>query len=165
MMDEPDLSQASVAELGRLYRRILSELRRRGVLRTGNPPVGEYAEWLVVRATGGLLAANPSQSSWDVEAPDGELLQVKSRFVTSPTNAGERQLSPFRSWEFDAAVIVLFDDEFTVWRAAKVPRSVVEGASADNPYVGGRRVFATNGLLDRGEDWTGLLKAAAEETA
>jgi hypothetical protein len=38
-MDELDLSQASVAELGRLYRRILAELRRREVLRTGNPPV------------------------------------------------------------------------------------------------------------------------------
>lgn len=163
-MDRLDLTGASVGELGRLYRSILAELRRRGVIRTGNAPVGDYAEWLVARASGGTLAPNTSQSSWDVEAPDGEHLQVKSRFVADPGNAGERQLSPFRSWDFDAAVIVLFDDDFAVWRAAKVPQSAIEAASAYVEHVNGYRVIARDPLLDAGEDWTERLRVAAEES-
>jgi hypothetical protein len=163
-VDRLDLTGASVGELGRLYRSILAELRRRGVIRTGNAPVGDYAEWLVARASGGTLAPNTSQSSWDVEAPDGEHLQVKSRFVTDPGNTGERQLSPFRSWDFDAAVIVLFDDDFAVWRAAKLPQSAIEADSAYVGHVNGYRVIARDPLLDAGEDWTERLRVAAEES-
>lgn len=164
-MDQLDLTGASVGELGRLYRSILAELRRRGVIRTGNAPVGDYAEWLVARASGGELASNTSQSSWDVEVPGGERLQVKSRFVTNPGNAGERQLSPFRSWDFDAAVIVLFDDDFAVWRAAKIPQATVEANSRHVEHVNGYRVMARDPLLDAGEDWTERLRLAAEESA
>src|SRR6266511_1444897 len=95
---------------------------RRGVIRTGNAPAGDYAELLVQRATGGELAPN-SQKSWDVLKSDGERLQIKARVVTDPRKRGERQLSVFRSWQFDAAVVVLFDDEFRVWRAARLCRS------------------------------------------
>jgi hypothetical protein len=163
-VDRLDLTGASVGELGRLYRSILAELRRRGVIRTGNAPVGDYAEWLVTRASGGTLAPNTSQSSWDVEVPDGERLQVKSRFVTDPGNAGERQLSPFRSWDFDAAVIVLFDDDFAVWRAAKVPQAAIEADSAYVEHVNGYRVIARDPLLDDGEDWTVRLRRAVDES-
>ena len=88
--------------------------------RTGNAPAGDYAELLVQRASGGELAPN-SQKSWDVLTSDGERLQIEARVVTDPRKRGERQLSVFRSWEFDAAVVVLFDDEFRVWRAARLP--------------------------------------------
>ena len=89
-------------------------------------------------------------------------LQVKARVVTDPKVSGERQLSVFRSWEFDAAVIVLFDDEFRVWRAARLPVKILEEVARFNKHVSGFRVMATDELLDRGEDWTGrLLQAAA----
>lgn len=164
-MDEIDLTGASVGELGRLYRAILAELRRRGVIRTGNAPVGDYAEWLVARASGGALAPNTSQSSWDVETSDGERLQVKPRFVTNASNAGGRQLSPFRSWSFDAVVIVLFGDDFAVWRAAKLPQALVEADSRYIEHVNGYRVMARDALLDSGEDWTERVQAAAEGSA
>jgi hypothetical protein len=35
----------------------------------------------------------------------------------------------FRSWEFDAAVVVLFDDEFRVWRAARLPIETFQAAA------------------------------------
>jgi hypothetical protein len=156
-----NLGEMTVGELLSFSRAILAELRRRGVIRTGNAPAGDYAELLVQRATSGELAPN-SQKSWDVLTSDGERLQIKARVVTDPRKRGERQLSVFRSWEFDAAVVVLFDDEFRVWRAARLPIETFQAAAKFVEHVSGYRVFATDDLLDRGEDWTERLRAAAE---
>jgi hypothetical protein len=142
-----------------LSRAVLAELKARGVIRSGNAPAGDYAELLVRQATSGELAPN-SQKSWDVVTPDMEPFQVKARVVTNPQNRGERQLSVFRSWEFDAAVIVLFDDRFGVWRASCVPADAVRSNATSNPYVGGWRVFATDMLLEQVDDWTERLRAA-----
>jgi len=154
-----ELRDMRVGELLALSRAVLSELKRRGVIRTGNAPAGDYAELLVQRATGGELAPN-SQASWDVLTPEGERLQVKARVVAHARTPGERQLSVFRSWDFDAAVIVLFDDEFRVWRAARVPIEILQADSRFVAHVRGYRVIARNELLDRGEDWTARLRDA-----
>ena len=154
------LGELSVEELLALSRGILAELRRRGVIRSGNAPAGDYAELLVQRATEGELAPN-SQKSWDVQTQGGDRLQVKARVVTDPAARGERQLSAFRSWDFDAAAIVLFDDEFRVWRAARVPVEVVKAEARFTEHVRGFRVMAVDALLDQGEDWTERLRAAA----
>ena len=163
-MNEVDLSQISIAGLGRLYRRILAEMKNRGVIRTGNAPIGDYAEWLVAEATGGKLAPN-SQESWDIKMSDGERLQVKSRFVTDPKAKGQRQLSAFRSWDFEAAVIVLFDDEFRVWRAAKIESGPLKEASSYVKHVNGHRVVASDDLLDKGLDFTTQLRLQSEKSA
>ena len=89
--------------------------------------------------------------------PDGERLQVKARVVTG-TGLGERQLSAFRSWDFEAAVIVLFDDDFAVRHAAHLPVGVLREAAVFMTHVNGWRVIATDELLDRGEDWTERLR-------
>lgn len=158
----PDaLADLTTSELLALSRGILAELRHRGVIRSGDAPAGDYAELLVQQATGGELAPN-SQRSWDVETPAGEQLQVKARVVPNPKTAGQRQLSVFRSWEFDAAVIVLFDDEFRVWRAAKLPVEALKEVARFAKHVSGYRVMATDALLDRGEDWTERLCQAAQ---
>src|SRR5438445_11602779 len=96
--DKDALAALSIAELLGLSRAILAELKRRGVIRSGNAPAGDYAELLVQRATGGELGP-AAQKSWDVKTASGELLQVKARVVTDPTARGERQLSVFRSWD------------------------------------------------------------------
>ena len=48
-----NLGEMTVGELLSFSRAILAELRRRGVIRTGNAPAGDYAELLVQRASGG----------------------------------------------------------------------------------------------------------------
>jgi hypothetical protein len=154
-----DLRGKSTNELLALSRAILAELRRRGVIRTGNAPAGDYAELLVRVATGGELAPN-SQRSWDVLTPDGERLQVKARVVTNPKTQGERQLSVFRSWDFDSAVVVLFDDEFKVWRAARLPVVLLREQARFVEHVRGHRILARDELLDAGEDWTERLREA-----
>jgi len=156
------LAEMTTGGLLGLSRGILGELRKRGVIRSGNAPAGDYAELLVQRATRGELAPN-SQKGWDVDTPTGAHLQVKARVVTDSKLSGERQLSVFRSWDFDAAVIVLFDDEFRVWRAAWVPVNKLEGVAHFNEHVSGFRVMASNELLDEGDDWTERLRQATEQ--
>ena len=153
-----DLSERTTGEVLELSRATLTELRRRGVLRTGNAPAGDYAELLVQRAAGGELAPS-SQKSWDVHTSAGERLQVKARVVTNPRDAGERQLSAFRSWDFDAGVVVLFADDFTVWRAARVPVAALQGAARWNKRTASWIVHARDELLELGEDWTERLRA------
>jgi hypothetical protein len=108
-MDDPDptngLETLRTAELFKMYRGILRELTQRGIVRTMNAPAGDYAEYLVAALVGGELADN-SEKSWDIRTADGERLQVKCR-VVQEGKRGQRQLSPFRTWDFDRAVIVL----------------------------------------------------------
>jgi len=71
---------------------ILSELKSRGVIRTENPPVGDYAEYLVATAFGRQLAPN-SEKSWDVLSNDGEKLQVIALVVPEPAEPGRMLLA------------------------------------------------------------------------
>src|SRR3954471_16334716 len=96
------------AELLEYSARALAELRRRGIVRTGNAPAGDLAERLVADAMGGQLAPN-SQKSWDVIAPPTwpgpwMRIQVKARVVSDLHNPGQRQVSAFRSWSFESAM-------------------------------------------------------------
>ncbi len=45
-----ELEHRSTADLLARYGRTLAELRRRGILRTNNPPAGDYGEWLVANS-------------------------------------------------------------------------------------------------------------------
>jgi len=155
-----DLSGMEVAELLALYRSILAELQSRGVIRTDNAPAGDYAEYLVAIAFKGELASSAAEKGWDVKA-DGTRLQVKARVVSDPARRGQRQLSPFRSFDFDEAVIVLFSDkDYSVSRAVRLPRAVVEELSVDNAHVNGRILHATDEVLDhvRAIDVTNQLR-------
>jgi hypothetical protein len=128
----PDLSTFSESGPFSLYRAILRELKSRGVIRTENAPVGDYAEYLVATALGGQLAAN-SEKSWDVLSENGEKPQVKARVVSEPAEPGQLQLSPFRSFGFDSAIIVLRQLPTTPWQGhrnclaawSNPPRSIV----------------------------------------
>lgn len=158
----PDLSAFSESGLFSLYRAILTELKRRGVIRTENAPVGDYAEYLVATALGGQLAPN-SEKSWDVLGNDGEKLQVKARVVSEPAEPGQLQLSPFRSFEFDSAVIVLLSSaDYAVARASKVPRNVVESSAFYRQHVNGKVLFARPEIMGHPDatDLTATLRAA-----
>ncbi|HZJ50617.1 MAG TPA: hypothetical protein VFF07_07135 [Actinomycetota bacterium] len=152
------------AQLLSTYRSILRELRKREVIRTTNAPTGDYAEFLVARLLGVKLAPN-SERSWDLRDQDDKTLQVKSRVVANPRTAGERQLSPFRSFGFDEMAIVLFDDDYRVWRAVRLPVTVAEERSTYRPHVNGHILFAKDQLLNDplAIDITSELQAVAGE--
>ena len=158
----PDLSAFSESGLFSLYRAILRELKGHGVIRTVNAPADDYAEYLVATALGGQLAPN-SEKAWDVLVNDDEKLQVKARVVSDPVEPGQLQLSPFRSFGFDAAVIVLLSAaDCTVSRASKVPRHVIESAAVYRQHVNGKVLFARPGIMGHPEatDLTATLRAA-----
>lgn len=158
----PDLSVFGETGLFSLYQAILTELKARGVIRTQNAPAGDYAEYLVASALGGKLAPN-AEKSWDVLGNDGEKLQVKARVVSEPAEPGQLQLSPFRSFDFDSAIIVLLSStDYTVVQASKVPRDVVESSAVYRQHVNGKVLFARPEIMGHPQatDLTAALRAA-----
>jgi hypothetical protein len=147
-----------VPDLLRLSRQILRELRARGVVRSSNAPAGDFAEFLVQKATAGELAPG-SQKSWDVMSAGQTRLQVKTRVLT-PENPS-RQLSPIRSWDFDRLVVVLFDDDFVISRAVFIDPVIAKAASKWNEHVNGWVLFARDELLASGVDRTADFVALA----
>lgn len=141
-----DTASASVAELLSTYREILRELRGREVLRTNNAPTGDYAEFLIAAHFRGKLAPN-SEKSWDVKDKDGDRLQVKARVSDSHSDAGTRQLSAIRTWDFDRLIVVLFADDYSIFRAVDIPVSVAESSSKFVEHVNGHRLMATDRFL------------------
>lgn len=146
------------------YRGILRELKNRGVIRTTNAPTGDYAEFLVARLLGVELAPN-SEKSWDVRSRDRKTLQIKSRVITNPRAVSERQLSPFRSFAFDEVAIVLFDDDYRLWRAVRIPVALAQERSTFRSHVNGHIVFAKDQLLNDPQaiDITDELRKVAGE--
>jgi len=109
----------------RLHARVIEELKHRGVVRTKNNPVGDYAEWLVSQSLG-LTLENNSAAGYDATDPEGVKYQIKARRVTLDNKS--RQLSAIRKLEaadFDQLVGVLFDADFNVMAAYQMPHSVM----------------------------------------
>ena len=154
-----DWAALTNAELLALSGGALAELRERGVVRTANAPAGDLAERLVADAMGGVLAPN-AQKSWDVLVAGTERVQVKARVVADLTNAGQRQVSAFRSWDCDSVMFVLFDPMYRVRVAALVPAAVVREHSTPVAFTASDRVFATDVLLALGEPWTEPLQSS-----
>lgn len=57
-MTKSDLKSLSTSILLRYFAKILDELKRRGVIRTRNNPVADYAEWLASQKLGFSLERN-----------------------------------------------------------------------------------------------------------
>lgn len=129
-MSTSRLSRVSYDASGKDKRELLSDwvaimrqLRTLRVIRTNNNPIGDIAETIVCDHYGGERASF-SQKGWDVKAPSGELIQVKSRRKTSESNPSV--LSPIRDNEYDSLVVILFDEDFQVIEGLKASRALVE---------------------------------------
>jgi hypothetical protein len=160
-----DLDPLSVRELLALNAATVESLKQRGVLRTRNAPLGDYVEWLAVKALGGELAPN-SERSFDYTSPGGNRVQVKARAVGSPPARGELQTSPFRTWGFEEALLVQLDRwTFEVVRASVLPVSVVESMATYRRHVNGWIVFMTDALMGHAGavDVTAALRQASQD--
>jgi hypothetical protein len=141
-----DLRQLTTRQLLRLYSDILSELVSRQVIRSRNAPLGDLAEWLVVRAYEGQLAP-PSAKSWDVEAR-GRRLQVKARLIATEDRRSHNY-SVFRSYDFDACVFLILDaHSYDVVQAVELSRAAVETLARETAWVKGSRIGTKVRLLD-----------------
>lgn len=151
-----DVQQLSNRDLITLHRESLLELHERGVVRTFNPPQGDYAELLVARAFDGERLGS-SAKGYDVEAGSMKI-QVKSCASKS------RQLSAIRSGDFTHLVIVMFSHEdLSVESATQLTLKQTLEVGRDDSYVNAKTVSATRRLLKIGEDLTQRVQRAAEE--
>ena len=148
----------SSPQLMRLSRMAIVELRNRDAVRTMNSPLGDWAELLAAIAFDGARA-HISQKSWDVTTHDNRLLQVKARASAKATHYGF-----FRSWDFDAAVFMLFDPaDLTVLEAKEVSSTTAKAAAAWVKHVNGWRLTTTQVRTLEGTDVLGLIQRAELE--
>jgi hypothetical protein len=120
-----DLSRMTAMELLKLHAQVADELRARGITRSSNNPTGDLAEFLFCRAFGWRQAGN-SNANLDAVGPDGTRYQIKGRRLTR--HNGSRQLSAIRDLDgghFDVLAGVLFAEDYSVTRAAIVPRALI----------------------------------------
>ena len=160
-----DLGGLGTSELLGLYGRVMVELQRRAVIRSGNNPLADYAEGLAAKALG-LTLASKSTTGYDATDANSKRYEVKARRL-SPTNKS-CQTSALRGLEkqhFDYLIGVIFDPEFVVVRACRVPWTVVNDTAIFRKHVRGHvlhlnQVFWTQAGV---EDVTDALKAAQLE--
>jgi hypothetical protein len=158
----PELAAAADGQLFEMYGLILAELKRRKLIRTANAPAGDYAEYLVARALGVELAPN-AEKSFDVVAPAYGKVQVKARVVSEKITNSQRQTSPFRSDDYDYAVLVMLSSaDYSVRHAVLVTQSMVEERATWKKHVNGNVLFMRPELMDHPNaiDITEDLRAA-----
>ena len=149
-----DLKSLKESELLQIHAGVIEELRRRGVVRTGNNPIGDYTEWLVCDRLGLSIQPN-SRASYDGIDSDGVRYQIKGRRMTGP--GGNVQLSVIRNLGdkgFDFLIAVVFNMDYTIRFAAKIPHATVSEIAAYRQHVNGHvpvireNVFERKGVID-----------------
>ena len=142
-----DLAILSVQDLLKLQAAAIGELKDRGILRTRNNPVGDYAEWLVSLALNLKLARN-SAAGHDAESDAGRKIQIKARRVSADNKS--RQLGVIRNLEkmdFHELVAVIFNEAYEVVEAISIPHSVIAEYSTYKPHVNGHILHIRGALL------------------
>lgn len=156
------LTRAATSELLALYGGVFRELLRRGVVRSTNSPVADYAEHLVVKALG-LQLAPKSTKGYDATGARGERYEIKGRRITAHNKS--RQLSVIRGLRerhFAYLAGVLFDEDFSVLRACLLPIAVVEQEATYREHVNGWILHLRDSLWKREdvEDITAAVQKA-----
>jgi len=146
-MAEFNWETLTVPELLRCFANILDELKERKVVRTRNNPVADYAEWLVTQQLG-LSLERSSKRGYDAIDQNTKRYQIKSRRL-DPTNES-KLLSVIRNLdtnEFDYLVGVLFNRDFTVKEAYKIPHSVIREHARFSEHVNGHLLHLQGEVL------------------
>lgn len=137
----------TVIELLQRYGQILEELKRREIIRTQNNPVADYAEWLVSTKLKLNLAHN-AKAGYDATDKRGERIQIKSRRLKPSDKAKELAvIRKLKEDKFDYLIAVLFDMEFTVKEAYKIPRRIIEKYAHFSEHVNGHILRMTGKIL------------------
>lgn len=127
---------------------IMAELQQRGMVRTANNPVADYAEHLVAERLGLTLLGN-ANAAYDAIAEDGTRYQIKSRRMTR--HRPSRQLGAVRNLDahgFDVLAIVLFEPTFAVLGIWTVPYDVVCEHAVYKSHVNAHVLRARPSLLN-----------------
>lgn len=146
------LTAQSTPELLNLYADILRELNSRGVVRTFNSPVGDYAEWLVSTKMHLKLETNSTKGYDAIDETNLAKYQVKSRWERDGVSSSKRRaLNVIRNYEdnqFDYLIIVIFDDNFNVKEAYSIPHEIIKDYCKYRAHQNGYIVVASGPILN-----------------
>ena len=139
------LEGASTVALLQASAAIVRTLRDRGIVRTGNGPLGDYAERLFTQAMDWTLATSAT-AGYDATDRAGLRFQIKAR---RRSGAGFRQLGIIRKLEghhFDMVAAALFTPDFGVERALLIPHAAVVSHAKPVAHTNGWRLMFNDGL-------------------
>jgi hypothetical protein len=143
-----ELSNFSISDLLATHSEVLNELQRRKVIRSKNNPTGDYAESLVAEKLD-LQLAKKSEKGFDAVDSAGLRYQIKGRKVT-PDNKST-QLGVIRNLEekdFDFLIGVIFDENWQVLRAVKIPHAAVSDLASFKKHVNGHIMHLRPNILN-----------------
>lgn len=144
----PQSAPVPVPRLMRQYADLLATLHRRGVMRTENNPVADYAEELVARTLTLTRGTGTTQGYDGIDAA-GVRYQVKARRLTPAYM--NRQLGFIRDLDkdlFEVLVGVLFNPDFSVLRAAAIPVEIVRARVRTVGYVNGSSFYLSDAVWE-----------------
>jgi len=126
LMNKDSLPTMGNHEILSLFADIIEELGSRGLTRSKNNPIADYAEHLACKAFS-LTPAEKSTKGYDATDSTGKKYEIKSR--RKSTRSNPTRFSAIRDLQrrhFDFLVAVLFSQDFTVMRAALIPYDCVQ---------------------------------------
>ncbi|MBG77469.1 MAG: hypothetical protein CL570_00350 [Alphaproteobacteria bacterium] len=135
-------------ELLKSYDAILEELRGRNIIRNANPPAGGYAEHLASQTLNLTLETN-SNTGYDAKDEQGKRYEIKARRITRHNKS--RQLSAIRNIEnkhFDFLIGVLFNSDFSIFKAALIPHEIVLQQSRFSAHTNASLLLLRDSLWD-----------------
>jgi len=125
----------------------MEELRRRGVIRSSNNPVADYAEYFVAHKFG-LTLETGSNKGFDARDKKGLRYQIKSRRIT--THNQSRQLGVIRNLDenlFDYLLAILFSIDFTTNTIFKIPHDLIKKYSRFSKLQNGHILILRGNIL------------------
>lgn len=135
-------------QLLELHCTVMDAMRKRGVIRSSNNPVGDYTETLVARALNATLAVG-SQAGFDAVGQDGTRYQIKGRRLTAANKS--TQLSALRnlaSGPFDQLAAVVFNSNLHVKYAALIPLDVVQKLGRYRAHTNSHTLYFRRSLFE-----------------
>ena len=155
-----DLDVYNASELLALHAKISNELEQRKITRSANNPTGDVAELIFCKAFD-WNQENNSKKGYDAYLGE-DRFQIKGRRLDN--GRGSRQLSFIRAIEtkpFDFLAAVIFNLDYTVWRAALIPFDIVQAQAKPVKHVNGHRFLLRDSVWDevKVEDVTSELRA------
>jgi hypothetical protein len=143
-----NFKKLSVRQLLITFGAVLDELKDRGVVKTRNNPVADYAEWLVAEKLG-LSIQMSSNAGFDAIDAKGVRYQIKSRRLSDVNKS--RQLGVVRNLkkkEFDFLIGVIFNSEFSVLEAYKIPHAAIAEYARFSSHQNGHILQLKGDVLD-----------------
>ena len=147
----PDLTQAeqlsamTEIELLKTHAATIDELMRRNVVKTRNNPIGDYTAWRVCQALKLDMESNRNKS-FDAIDNRGVRYKIKGRRDESSSV----QLSVIRNLndvEFDILIAVVFNNDFSIRLAVRMPHQAVARMSKFRRHVNGHILTLTDSIM------------------